>query len=79
MQKNFKVEKLQITLQGNIEVKADGHYRVTKLMCKIGSDEPIERCEDCYVVSFCIDTLEQITGLNVGEMMMHAKEIENLL
>jgi hypothetical protein len=79
MQRNSKIQEIEVSLQGVLHIKENGQYKLRSIQSRIGSQERIKSCEETYIVALCIDTLEEITGLNVGEMLRHAHEIENLL
>jgi len=79
MPRNSKIQEIEVSLKGVLHIKEDGQYRLRNIQSRIGSRERIPSCEETYIVALCIDTLEEITGLNVGEMMHHAHQVENLL
>lgn len=79
MRKNSKVKEYEIVLQSFILVNEDGMFKTQGLKSRVGSDERLSESEnDALLVALCIDVLERLTGLEVGDVLKHLHEVENL-
>lgn len=79
MRKNSEHKEYEIVLKAFILVDEYGMYKTQGLQSRVGSDERLNESEnDALLVALCIDVLERLTGLEVGDVLKHLHTIENL-
>ena len=79
MRRNFEYQEVNITLQAVMEIREDGRYRVRNVHTEISSYGCFERStQQAMVVGMCVDVIEELTDLQVGEMLDHLMDVRDI-